>query len=52
MAIVTKVRTAVIEVSEDELAVIRKALKAMQQYAGYDTQEECNIVVELRKDLA
>lgn len=41
----------VVELTQAELALVRKALMAMQAYAEYDDQAECDALSQIMLDL-
>jgi hypothetical protein len=40
-----------VDLSHEELTLVRKALRTMQDYAGYDDQRECDLLSQLMLDL-
>lgn len=44
--------SVLVEMTDVEIALVRRALKTMQEYAGYRDQGECDMLSQLRLDLA
>ena len=51
MATMKPADTVTLEATTAELALIRKALRIMQSYAGYEDQRECDLLSQLMLDL-